>query len=82
VASGGCGRREHMREDFGVYTREAFRRQSQSKNAKSAVGGLDSEEAALIHLSYRRTLGDKTVSSQKEEPAQILLLNPKSDTRK
>ena len=66
----GCSRREHIREDHGVQTREFFDRQARAAGSGEAQG-LDSEEAALIHESYRQTLGQRSRRTQ-ESPMLIL----------
>lgn len=55
LATGGCGFREHTRDNHGKNTRAFFSAQ-QAKAKQGKTTGLDSEEAALVHKSYRKVL--------------------------
>lgn len=68
----GCARQQHIRKDFGVKTHEFFRRQ-QAPSKKAPVG-LDSEEAALIHKSYRMSLGNPSGQATRDKGSQVLLV--------
>lgn len=82
AAALGCSRKEHIREDFGVQTREFFDRQARSAE-DGQTQGLDSEEAALIHQSYRGTMGGQAASRQtRGDPASsVLILEDGYETR-
>ena len=76
LLSPACGRREHIRAGYGSEIRAFLHNQKQPKQAPSTEG-LDSEEAALIHANYRKTLGD-TAPPARQETTQVLLLQPDS----
>lgn len=73
---GGCARREHIRPDHG----ETSRQWHEAQRAATEVGpasGLDSEEAAAIHESYRRVLtGD---APDTRDDSEILILEEGRD---
>lgn len=78
----GCGPREHIRGDFGAATHAFFQRQKIfAEAAQGAPRGLDSEEAALIHGTYRKQLGGKT-EAPKEPSTKVLLLEEDADNGK
>jgi hypothetical protein len=73
--AGGCTRRAHMRDDFGVPTRSFYDRQAAA--TKDGGGdGLDSEEAALIHANYRKTLGNGAGARTADPKSQVLIVEP------
>lgn len=71
---GACGSQPHLREDHGVQSRTFFDRQAEA--AKDGTGqGLDSEEASLIHESYRETLGQKVRRRDQSNSSMLMLEN-------
>ena len=74
-----CGwRRDHLTQAYGESFRASFAAQHQTKEAASAVTGLDSQEAAIISDAYRASLIPKGVKSA-EEP--LILVAPPSRER-
>lgn len=69
AAGWGCGTPAHLTEGFGesyrtVYSRQAIRPPQQ---CAEPVTGLDSQEAAIISESYRRSLAPKGQSTDEEQ---------------
>ena len=72
---GGCASREHIGPDFGVKTRGFFEKQRVYPiAARGNPKGVDSEEAALIHGSYRKDMGGSGRSEPKESPSRVLIV--------
>lgn len=71
-----CTVRDHRLTDYGKHSREFFARQHVfSEGAVETPSGLDSEEAAAIHGSYRQSLaGGKGRQSARDDSAKVLLL--------
>lgn len=71
-----CTARDHQLTDYGKHSRAFFARQHVfSEGAVATPSGLDSEEAAAIHGSYRQSLaGGKGQQAAKDESARVLLL--------
>ena len=69
----GCANREHIRDDFGERTRAFLGKQRVYPTAAAdSPGGLDSEEAALIHGAYRESMGGNNAPVQKSERVLVL----------
>ncbi len=78
-ALAGCGAREHIYPTFGQKNHAFFRQQHvYPELAKGAPSGLDSEEAAAINKSYRKTLG---IEEPRAEPPQVLMIQPTKPER-
>jgi len=76
----GCANREHMSENYGKQSRTFFARQHVHPTATSgSPAGLDSEEAALIQTSYRKTLGAPSAPAQSNTSSRVLLLEEAKD---
>ncbi len=76
VSSVGCASRAHITPTQGQAYSAAFAQQvPPMAKVTGPVRGLDSQEAAIISSSYRRSLAPKT-AQVKEEP--ILLVAPPS----
>jgi hypothetical protein len=72
----GCGARAHITPTQGESYSAAFAQQApRPPKIAGPVRGLDSQEAAIISSSYRRSLAPKAAEA-KEEP--ILLVAPPS----
>ncbi|MFT3926086.1 MAG: hypothetical protein QM778_26315 [Myxococcales bacterium] len=70
----GC-QREHMSDNYGRRSREFNARQHvYAEASQGSPRGLDSEEASLIHQSYRESLGAEEQSAPAPEPSKVLLL--------
>src|SRR6185503_7214964 len=69
-----CADREHIRDDYGQHVR-AFQNR-QRVYAQAATGtptGLDSEESAVIHKSYRSGLSGKS-GGEARDSSRVLIL--------
>jgi hypothetical protein len=73
--AGGCARREHIRADYGEPSRAWFQAQARATE-RDRADGLDSEEAALIHQSYRGVLGRGGARAQ--DQSQVLIIEEPS----
>lgn len=78
-----CADREHIRDDYGqrVRTFPAMQR----VYAQAAVGtptGLDSEESAVIHKSYRAGLSGKAGGGGAREGSRVLILGDAANERR
>ena len=72
---GGCPSREHMRDDYGQKTRAFFAAQHvYADAARDQPTGLDSEESALIHGTYRKNLGGQAKGEKKDSSARVLIV--------
>ncbi|MFH1130745.1 MAG: hypothetical protein V1754_05380 [Pseudomonadota bacterium] len=79
----GCRSREHLRADFAKSNRENFSRQRIHKEAaKESPIGLDSEEAAIVHKTYRKQIGGESAAEPKDSPTRVLLLQEPADAKK
>ena len=74
AATAACGSRAHLGENHGVQSRAFFERQARAASDGTAQG-LDSEEASLIHESYRETLGQKVRRNQDQSSSMLILEN-------
>ncbi|MBN2526279.1 MAG: hypothetical protein JXR76_07790 [Deltaproteobacteria bacterium] len=75
VFVGGCTSRQHMDLNYGHSNAAALASQRVYPGSSSAQpNGLDSEEAAIVHDSYRRSIGKKGSSKGSSEPARVLLI--------
>jgi hypothetical protein len=73
-----CGGHPHLHESYGRSNQAAFAAQRiDPQPAQGSPAGLDSEEAALIHGSYRHTLG--APRSKAAEPSAKVLLIEETD---
>ena len=66
VLSTGCTGREHIRDDYGEHVRLFQSKQrvyAQTTSGDDSTGGLDSEEASVIHKSYRNSMGGKAAAA-------------------
>jgi hypothetical protein len=78
----GCGPREHIRPDFGKYTHQYWARQQiWHEPAKGSPLGLDSEEAAVINASYRKSIGGAAAQEAAGSPSRVLLLQEGPDVK-
>lgn len=69
-----CASRENMSPNYGERTKAFFAAQHvHSEAAKGSPAGLDSEEAYIIHASYKKGIGGKK-GKIKETGAQVLVL--------
>jgi hypothetical protein len=76
MLAGGCASREHIDPNYGVRTRTFYERQRvYSQASRDNPQGLDSEEAAIIHGTYRKKLGGEKKSEEKESPSRVLILD-------
>ncbi len=77
---GGCSGRQHLARGYGV-SREAFRAQRAVPEPAGApdVTGLDSQEAAIVADSYRRSLAPKGAQVE-EEP--VIMLAPQKPVQR
>jgi hypothetical protein len=75
LAAGGCSR-AHLTSSHGRAYHEAFAVQDANPNRKAtkSVHGLDSQEAAVIAGSYRKSLAPKTESVN--TGPQLLMISP------
>lgn len=73
AASVSCSRQAHIRDDFGVQTRQFFDRQAGAAE-KGDSQGLDSEEASLIHQSYRKNMGSPSGPTRSDPRSSVLIL--------
>ena len=77
---GGCSRREHIRADYGEPSRAWFHAQALATEREQATG-LDSEEAAMIHRSYRSALGRD--GGRAQDQSQVLIIEePRRNDRR
>jgi hypothetical protein len=77
VSLAGCAS-PHMSEDFGRSYAAAFAAQAPiPREPKKAATGLDSQEAAIISGSYRKSLAPK---DDERKDAPVLLLAPTGAT--
>lgn len=70
-----CGSRVHLGPNQGRQTHafvEAQRIRPQA--VQGTPTGLDSEEAALVHRAYRKSLGATTAAERSDSPARVLVL--------
>lgn len=79
LAAAGCADRTYLTKSHGRAYAEAFDRQavppqprSRSANAPEATEGLDSQEAAAIAGSYRRSLAGKEGSGENAGHAMVI----------
>jgi hypothetical protein len=71
---GGCASREHIRPDHGEKTRAFLAKQRvHPEAAREHPRGLDSEESAIIHATYRKNLGG-TSKTDKKSPSRVLIV--------
>lgn len=71
----GCASRQHMSPDYGNSAEavlEAERVYPSSSNHQP--DGLDSEEAAIVHDSYRRSISHKDSSASGQNASKVLLI--------
>lgn len=74
----GCGPREHIREDFGRIFRQAFAQQRVWPEAATGNPlGLDSEEASVIHATYRNNLSGGKGAGGGDQKVLLLDAAPK-----
>ena len=79
----GCANREHIRDSYGTEVRTFFAKQHVYAQAvPDAPRGLDSEEAAMIHDGYRKSLGAPAVTSDDESSQALMLREPKAEASK
>ena len=79
---GGCIREHHL-DNYGRQSRAFFSRQHvQVVAADGSPSGLDSEEAALIKASYRRSLGEKEGEADSKLGSRVLLVEGRDDVPK
>ncbi len=74
---GACAGRPYLTADFGKASHAIFARQvihPDAGNKPLASLGLDSQEAALVAESYRRSLTPKGAQVQEEQP--LILMAP------
>ena len=77
---GGCANREHIRDDYGLHTREFQQKQRVHAQASPrGTGGLDSEEAAVIHGSYHKQMGGAAPANDQKSQQVLILGEPKHD---
>jgi hypothetical protein len=75
---GACGSRAHLSPSFGRANRQAFERQAIDPYAgyrHQSVGGLDSQEAAIVATTHRRNLTPKGTATPADEPLIIVAPN-------
>jgi hypothetical protein len=66
---------EHLHPNYGKKTQAIFAKQRVfPRAAQSNPSGLDSEEAALIHTSYRKNMGGTGAAESKESSSRILIV--------
>lgn len=73
TAFGSCSRTMHMRSDYGARTHEFFHRQARAAE-DGGSRGLDSEEAAQINESYRRSMGQPGRPPRGDASSSVLIL--------
>jgi len=74
----GCANREHMRDDYGKEVREFYAKQRVYAQAvPEPPTGLDSEEAAGIHASYRKSIAGSTAAPADANARVLMLREPK-----
>ena len=74
---------EHLAPNFGVKTRTFFAKQRvYPAAAESNPSGLDSEESALIHASYRKDMGGSGKAEPKESPSRVLIVQENKQSEK
>lgn len=72
-ALSGCGARVHIHPDFGRASHGYWVKQRLFAEAeKGSPRGLDSEEAAIIHASYRKQHGG--AAQERDSASKVLLL--------
>ena len=79
TGSSACANREHIRDDYGQHVR-AFQTK-QRVYAHAATGtpnGLDSEESAAIHKSYRSGLSGANAGGGRDD-SRVLILGEQSN---
>jgi hypothetical protein len=77
VAMMGCANREHIRDDFGERTRMFLAKQRVYPTAAvDSPGGLDSEEASLIHGAYRKSMGGASSKPVQKSERVLVLEQP------
>jgi hypothetical protein len=74
LGAGGCGPRAHIRAGYGKEVRQAKTRQVAWPASTATPLGLDSEEAAIIHASYRKQLGRGSQDETVRSGASILIV--------
>jgi hypothetical protein len=70
-----CGPRAHLSPSFGRSNHHAFERQAidpLAGNTPRGVGGLDSQEAAIVAATHRRNLAPKGTAAPADEPLIIV----------
>ena len=79
----GCASREHMSPNYAQQTREFQARQQVYQEAeKEAQRGLDSEEASIVHGTYRKNMGGGgKVSSDPGSKVLLIEENGRNDKR-
>lgn len=73
-----CGDRTHLSPSFGRANHQSFQRQAIDPLAGSkpqSVGGLDSQEAAIVAATHRRNLSPKGTTTPADEPLIIVAPN-------
>jgi hypothetical protein len=74
---------EHLGPNYGVRTRAFFAKQRVHPTAaRDNPSGLDSEESALIHASYRKNMGGKGTAEPKESPSRVLIVEENKESEK
>jgi hypothetical protein len=77
-----CGSRAHLTKSHGRSYHTAFARQDAAPAHRTqpvqALTGLDSQEAAIVASSYRRSLAPK--AAEIAEPPPVLIVAPESQS--
>jgi len=77
-----CGAREHIRSNHGINSANFHARQRvAAEPASGSPLGLDSEEASIVHRTYRKTIGDPAGAASREPAARVLLIEEPSNGR-
>ena len=77
-----CGAREHIRSNHGVNSATFHARQRvAAEPASGSPLGLDSEEAAIVQRTYRKSIGDPSGAASREPAARVLMIEEPSDGR-
>ena len=77
--SSACADREHIRDDYGQRVR-AFQAKQRvyARAASGSLNGLDSEESAAIHKSYRSGLSGASAGGGRDD-SRVLILGEQSN---
>jgi hypothetical protein len=77
-----CGARAHIRANHGVNSANFHARQRvAAEPASGSPLGLDSEEAAIVQRTYRKSIGDPGGTASREPAARVLLIEEPSNGR-